>query len=282
MSVLLGTLCLNEMQWLPQLWEQHKNWPELASWVFVEAADAVYAATNPTLVSSEGLSVDGTSEFLAQLAERDPRVVYIRHGITSNPNPAAGKIAARQRYLDIAENVKPEFVIAIDADEFYTRNGQAELLRWMRKYPKNNSFVFHRREIWRPPSIVTRPLFTYEVVGGFWAIACCHWWRWQAGMHYGDCHNSPYGGDGVTLHKTLMRLDKERRAPQMIHLGYAADLAYRVAKCNYYAARGEAEDPTRSWYVRSRAAWESWTRKTALPKQAKVIPYKGDVPEVFR
>src|SRR4051794_7463634 len=38
MSVLLATLCINEMEWLPRLYEQHKDWPGMAGWVFVEAA----------------------------------------------------------------------------------------------------------------------------------------------------------------------------------------------------------------------------------------------------
>jgi len=51
MSVLIGTICLNEMQWLPMLYEQHRYWPDLEKWVFVEGADRVYQQTNPELVS---------------------------------------------------------------------------------------------------------------------------------------------------------------------------------------------------------------------------------------
>ena len=37
--IALATLALNEMEWLPLLWEQHRAWPGMVRWVFVEAAD---------------------------------------------------------------------------------------------------------------------------------------------------------------------------------------------------------------------------------------------------
>ena len=68
MSIVLSTLCLNEMEWLDKLYAQHKDWVGLEKWIFVESADRVYAETNPDMVSSSGLSVDGTTEFLRELA----------------------------------------------------------------------------------------------------------------------------------------------------------------------------------------------------------------------
>ena len=35
MRIMLATMCLNEMQWLPFLFKQHKDWPGLVSWTFV-------------------------------------------------------------------------------------------------------------------------------------------------------------------------------------------------------------------------------------------------------
>ncbi len=90
MSIQLNTLCLNEMEWLPRLYEQHRDWHGMGHWVFVEAADRAYAEANPDMVSKDGLSIDGTSEWLADLAKRDDRVIYIPHGFTGHENPAQG------------------------------------------------------------------------------------------------------------------------------------------------------------------------------------------------
>ncbi len=68
MKIALVTLALNEMEWIPRLWQQHKDWPELAAWVFVEAADREYARANPGMTTPEGFSIDGTMSFLGRLA----------------------------------------------------------------------------------------------------------------------------------------------------------------------------------------------------------------------
>jgi hypothetical protein len=291
MSVMLATLCLNEMQWLPKLYEQHKDWPELKRWVFVEAADRVYAQTNPHMVSN-WLSVDGTTEFLTELQERDPRVTYIAHGVSRSRYRAMCKAEARQRYLDLAERVAPEFLIVLDADEFYTKADQAAFLEWMRKpIPKSEtrklfrgqalSWIFPRREIWHPPSLLDEPLFNYEVVGGFWDIACCHWWRWQSGMHHRACHVTPSIGR-IPMNQCIYNYVNHEGVPQLVHMGYAALAATRAAKNRYYESRGEALDRQRQWYTRSRAAWETWVPGGKLPDKAIVKPYTGPIPEVFR
>lgn len=284
-GVLLATLCLNEMEWLPHLYAQHRDWPDLAAWVFVEAADRVYAEVNSTRVTAGGLSVDGTSEFLADLQGRDPRVTYIPHGFTDHKDPAKGKIDARQRYMDVAARVQPEFVIVLDADEFYTREDQGRLLDVMRRMREFASFIFPKREIWRPPAIAHEPLFRYEVVGGFWGIACCHWWRWSPGVRYGDCHNTPEDAEGRPLNDLRAELHVGKVShvvPQMLHLGYAASREMRLAKNLYYSTRGEAVDKQRAWYVNSRSAWDAWKPGRRLPMDAQVVTYQGPVPEVFR
>lgn len=282
MSVLLGTLAINEIEHLPALYEQHRSWPELAAWIFVEASDRVYAEANPDLVTADGLSVDGTSEFLRSLAACDPRVVYIPHGFSTHPDPARGKAAARQRYLDVANAIRPEFVVVVDADEFYPHDAQHRILDIMRRAEGFTSYVFRHREVWRPPSIADQPLFQYEVTGGFWSVACCHWFRWVPGMNHRDCHNMPSDARGTPLNEKSARLEWEDGYPEMIHLGFASAARTRLAKSRYYARRGEDTDQRRAWYVESRAAWEAWRPGDVLPYDAQVVPYGGVVPEVFR
>ncbi|HYE70429.1 MAG TPA: glycosyltransferase [Aquabacterium sp.] len=287
MSVLLATLALNEMEWLPKLVEQHRSWPGLAAWVFVEAADAAYARANPDLVSNAGLSVDGTTEFLEQLAAENPLVKHIKYGTSHGFDgaPEKGKCGARQAYLDVAEQVQPKYVVSIDADEFYTHADQRRLVEVMDAHPDHDAFIFNRREIWRPPLCASMALMSYEVIGGFWGIPCCHWWRWRAGMNHRACHNTPSDAEGTPLNERLLDTREQQAAgidmPEMIHFGFAATARFRLAKNAYYAQRGEVRDPKRRWYVESRGAWARWHAGKKLPRNAEVVPYAGPVPECF-
>ncbi len=277
MRVMLATLCLNEMEWLPKLYEQHKNWPGLVSWVFVEAADKVYAEINPDMVSHMGLSVDGTTDFLRSI-NIPGHLIHKEFGITSHPDPAKGKIPARQFYLDIADKVQPDIVIALDADEFYTHDAQASICRILeREHTKSNdSFIFKLRNLWRPPSIAHYPLFHAEVVGGYWDMTHCHWWRWKKGMKYGNSHNGPDG------YGPPRRFDDHPSNPQCIHMGFASRLRERHAKHQYYVARGEGRTDHRQRYVDCRSAFETWEPGVVLPQGATLLPYYGPIPEVFK
>lgn len=282
MNLLLATLCLNEMEWLPRLYEQHKGWSGRALWCFVEGADREYAQATPGLVTDNGLSTDGTSEYLNKLVMEDFKTVYIPHGWSTGTDKAQGKCSLRNRYLEVADGLKPDYVVVIDADEFYTHEAQQEINRLLSLSPRRvQSLLFKQRQIWRPPSMADQwPLLEKEVVGGFWSIPHCRVWRWHPGMRYRTNHNTPEH-NGSLLDEGVVRYDSSPNAPQCVHLGYAAKGVYRAAKNRYYEHRGETVDPKRSWYTQSRAAWESWTPEAVLPRRASVIPYAGSVPEVF-
>jgi len=281
MNIVLCTLCLNEIEWLPKLYAQHKDWLGLVKWVFVEAADKIFAGTNPTMINFDGLSVDGTTEFLDNLTKQDNRVVHIKHGITSSTDPAQGKCAARQLYLDIAEKTKPDLLIVLDADEFYTHSSQRIIPELADSIKEFTGCVLKHREIWRPSSIVDQPLFQYEVIGGFWDIPYCRIWRWMPRLTYSSNHNTPQQGSYL-LDRKLFRGDVQQGLPQFIHTGFASNGANRKAKNNYYKARGEGTTDHRSWYVESRAAFETWQPGDELPHRAKVIEYDGPIPEAFQ
>lgn len=283
MKIALVTLLLNEVEWLDLLWRQHRFWPGLVRWVFVESADVEYHRANPDMVASTGLSVDGTTEYLTWLAvERPDLVTYVPHGFSSGQSPERGKCEARQRYFDVLEDVRPDFVIMLDADEMYARQDQANINDWMAQAGSEwDSFLFRKREIWRPPSIAHEPVPRWEAVRGFWNIPCCHWWRWVPSMHHRNCHNTPTLPCGRPVNRRMLRLDDVPGAPQMLHMGFASTAKTRAAKNKYYADRGESADPKRSWHVESRQAWETWRPGDALPRGARVIPYDGPIPEVF-
>lgn len=281
MKIVLCTLILNEMEWLPKLYEQHKNWPGLIKWVFVESADKAYEEANPNMVNSQGLSVDGTTEFLQRLSEQDERIVHIPHGFSTASDITQGKCESRQRYLDELERVKPDFFIVVDADEFYCLQDQTKVNQLLDSYPRSNAFIFKHRDIWHPASISSEPLFQYEVVGGFWDIPYCRCWRWFPNLQYKSNHNTPEL-EGIGLDTRLKRFDAEFHSPAFIHMGFACDPEIRAAKNRYYVHRGEGKNDHRQWYVDSRSCFETWKPGDTLPRGAKVIEYKGPIPECFQ
>lgn len=280
MKLAICTLVLNEMEWLPKLYEQHKNWPNVEQWVFVESADRVYADTNPDMVSSSGLSVDGTTEFLEQLAASDSRVVHIKHGFCSNEDKAQNKCEARNRYLRAMDTLRPNYFIVLDADEFYSHEHQADVTHLLPR-KLGNGFVFRHRDIWYPPCLQENnfKLMQFEVCGGFWDIIYCRMWRWYDGLQYLN-HNTPSLGS-TPLDKKLNRMETGD-FPYMVHMGFASQLKNRAAKNRYYEARGESVDAKRSWYCDSRRCFETWTPEMQLPRNARVQFYTGAVPECFQ
>jgi glycosyltransferase involved in cell wall biosynthesis len=284
MTIMLATLCLNEMEHLSNLYEQHKDWPDLKEWVFVEAADRVFQLVAPELVSNDGLSTDGTTDFLRELAKKDDRVKYIPFGFTSHQEPDQGKVTARNQYLKRANEIKPTFVFVLDADEYYPKEDQKWIEPCMRASFQANGFVFRQRHIWRPPSIASEPLFAQEVIGGYWRVIHHRGWRYLPGMRYRTNHNFPESTFGTMMQEGAKRFDRDWSAPspQCIHLGYASNGRLRKAKHEYYVARGEGRTDHRQRYVDCRTAWENWKPGDSLPQGASVIRYDGPIPEVFQ
>lgn len=276
MRLVLCTLCLNEMEWLPKLYEQHRCWPGLLRWIFVEAADVIYAQTNPSLVSDKGLSVDGTSDFLRDLARQDGRVEYIPFGFSRHEDPALCKVPARQAYLDAVEPYHPDFLVILDTDEFYTYAGQEKINETFRGTGLDkHCYCFQFTHIWHPACLASEPLFQYEVCGGFWGMRHMKGIRWTHRLRYTNNHQRPEAHQGWGK---LVFFEQ----PHCFHMAFASNLQTRVAKHAYYATRGEAVDHRRCRYVASRKCFEDWRPGQRLPKGAEVRPYTGDIPEVFR
>lgn len=271
---MLGTLCLNEMEHLPKLVEQHLSWPGLVRWVFVEGADPQYAGANPDMVAGNGLSVDGTSSFLRNLAANNDRVEYVPHGWMRSPvSPKQNKCDGRNRYLERADAVEPDLVVVLDADEFWTASSQESLPEEAAKASEAfNGFNVPQRHIWRPPSIAGMPLMRLEAVGAYWGVPHPRVWRWRAGMRHGANHNWPDGA----------RIGGLPGAGPIVHLGFASRLRSRAAKRRYYRARGEGPKDGRQMYQDCRVAFEQWRPGDPLPHGGEVVSYDGPVPECFR
>lgn len=282
--IALCTLVLNEMEHLPNLWWQHAEWPGAVRWVFVEAADKVYAETNPRAVSKAGLSTDGTTEWLDKTAKQYKDFVHhIKFGFSSAADPAQGKCAARTAYLKALEDIKPDYVIVVDADEFYTDQDQERILELCDGNPNYTATMLRQRHIWFH-SASTLPVFSQEVVGGYWKIPHCRIWKWFPGLSYARNHNWPQTSSGMLLNRFTRRLHTYDTAPQCIHMGFASTLESRQRKHNYYKQRGEGgpNDLKRRMYIDCRNAYETWEESKPLPHGARVIPYTGPVPEVFK
>lgn len=279
MRIALATLCLNEQEFLEQSYAQHKDWPGLCSWAFVEGADRKYGEASPSLVSFDGLSVDNTSDILKRLAKADERVTYVPYGWMEDVNSAQNKTKGRDRYLDVFENVSPDFFIVLDADEFYTREDQQAINELLQATQEHYlCWRLTQRHIWSPPSLRGRDKFGLEVVGGYWAVRHVRVFRWRSGIRYQIDHNWPMS----RYYRPLKHCyDGSTTDPQCIHLGFARSLKERVATNRYYKQRGEGRNDGRHRYVSCRGAWEGWRHGSILPYGAQVIRYSGPIPECY-
>lgn len=332
MRVMLATICLNEMEWLPKLVEQHRDWPGLVNWTFVEGCDPEYARANPDFVDRFGLSKDGATDFLlSNCCGTANKMYHVPQGNSTGGDvyPADQyKCLLRNQYLNHVEHFKPDFIVQLDADEFYTKEDQQRIndLAMFYFYPGSpiTSIMLRQRHIWRPPSICPRcegtgsilspipqcepsrsyhhdcpdcdgsdigytPLFSQEVIGGYWQVPHTRIWKYIPGMRHVRNHNWPEV-DGRYLTSGMARIDLDPPhvpRPQCVHLGYASSSRNRKAKADYYLARGEGSEGgrvgrKRSMYVDCRDAHLNWKPGDVLPHGARVLPYDGPVPEVFR
>lgn len=281
MKVALCTLCLNESEFLAKSHEQHRNWPGLVAWIFVEAADPKYAEANPAMVSPEGLSVDQTCPIITSMANADPRVRLIRHGWMTDGNVAQAKTRGRDRYLDVLEAIEPDYFVVLDADEFYSYDDQIKISELIERDVAHRylSWRLMQRHIWRPHSIRKAPRFELEVKGGYWHIKHVRIFRWQTGIRYRTDHNWP---QSALYHPLRNLYEGGLGDPQCIHLGFARGSAEREATNRYYQQRGEGLRDGRESYVTCRRAWEFWKPGKRLPDAAQVLPYEGPIPECFR
>ncbi len=275
MKVLLATIALNEAEFLADSIRQHASWPGLVGWVVVEGATRNYGAANPEAVTAEGLSTDGTAEVL----DGAP-VIHIRHGWADGPG-AQQKRQLRNRYCSVADELDPDVLIVVDADEFYTRETQQRILEVVQQNAGYDGWLFAQRHLWRPASIADQPAEQLEVVGGYWQVPHLRVWRWERGLRYRVNHNHlTYPGRDRHLVRRPRPGD-----PECIHYGFARDAAHRARTNRYYVARGEGRERVgrnRKVYVDCRAAFETWQPGDTLPHGARVMPYDGPVPEVFR
>lgn len=287
--VVLASIVLNEAEMIPRSLEQHLDWPGLVGWVFVEGATGLYGERHPDAVTHDGVSVDDTGALLRDATTQDGRIVHVPFGWSRAPEERPGhqKEALRNAYCHIADELGADVVVMVDGDEFYTRDDQRRITdmvaRDIARHAGIDAWLFRQRHVWRPASIADAPLMDLEVVGGYWTVPHLRVWRFARGARHTWNHNY------IDLPGSRYNPDRMRRFmgddPECVHLGFARDPGHRARTNAYYVHRGEGREQggmNRSMYVDCRAAWGSWKPGDALPHHAKVIPYKGPVPEVLR
>lgn len=278
MKVALCSLVLNEEEFLSRNYDQHKDWPGLISWIFIEAADPLYATANPGMVETNGSSTDCTRTILEKLRNKDRRVVYDQFGWMKTNNPAQAKTQGRDQYLNYLEDTRPDFFVVIDADEFYTYTDQ-QRINGLVADTNFLSYRLRQRHLWRPPSLGENGRFEYEAIGGYWAVPHVRVFRWQSGLRYRYDHNYP---QGKNYHPLQNLYEGTKSDPECIHLGFTRERVNRVATNKYYQERGEGKGDGRDKYVSCRASWETWQPGETLPAGAKVVTYDGPVPECYK
>jgi len=278
-DVVITMIVLNEMEFLEKNIKQHLSWPGLQQIIIVEGSTKTYGATNPHVVSPQGLSTDGTTEYLIQLAEENPLITYIPYGWTSGPL-AQGKKELRNAYCQEIKKYNPYIFVAIDADEFYCYGDQIKINEVVRINPKYESWLFPLHDVWKPPQMADTELFKWKVIGGYWRVPHTKVWKWSPGTRYLLDHIHPSRPGGVP--KKTYRI--KGISPACIHLGFARDPGHRKRTNAYYVARGEGKEKTgknRQTYVDCRGSWETWTSGQKLPHGGQVIPYTYQKPEIL-
>lgn len=197
------------------------------------------------------------------------------------------KAEARNAYLRHADALEPDWLVVIDADEFYENGDQARIAQIMEQFATEPRppLLLKQRYPFYPPVYrgQGKPMFRHEVTGSYFSVPHLRIWPWYPGLRHRGNHNWPEFEDGRSLRDLMVRLDKNPNAPQCVHMAFASYADIRSAKHRYYEARGEAVDPARRKYVECRSWWETY-RPTGrpAPKGVKILPWSGPIPEALR
>lgn len=266
MRILLCTLCLNEADILERHIQHHLKWPDRVGHIYVEGSDPLYDRKN-----DDGLSIDDTTSIL----KNHFNVEHIPVGIFDpslhdRPIPSDQyKAIGRDVYLRAAEKYDPDWIIVVDADEFYPQKSMDNIVSFLSVVSNDiTSITVPQIHLWRPPVISYRPV-RFAVTGRYWSVPHVRIFRYRPEMTYIASHDCTRGvsGDlpavnhnwpayrGETSHANSRNV--WMMSAQCYHYGFAPrDFDGYKADLRYYAARGEME--TRNQTYRCRKAFLEW------------------------
>jgi glycosyltransferase involved in cell wall biosynthesis len=262
MNISVGMIVLNEEEFIEKNLKQHYQWSGLNvhQIIIVEGAVKLFPTRN---ITSDGLSTDKTAQIIQDFPDPENKITFVQ-GYWQDKSHQRNEYA--KRILDTTD-----YLLVIDADEFYSKTQQKNILYFL----ENNrcgwhSILFPQIHLWKS--------FNKQVVGGYWAVPHLRLYKWQPNFHYEQNHNEIIGLDG---HNYNVRDSGfiDTNEIHCIHFGFARSEKFVRDKQDFYYNRGEKT--TRPMYSDCREIWFNWKPGDLLPHDAKVIPYKGEIPEVF-
>ena len=266
-SVAFGTIILNESKFIGLNLLQHYELCD--EWVIVEGACLGYP---PSRVTSDGFSTDASSMIVELFPDPINKIRLIRHGWTSASGEAA-KSELRNRYL---ERIKSEFLVVIDADEFYIQETFLLALESLHQ-PSLYAVTLPQIHFWKN----TKTFIT----GGYYDVSHTRFFKVVEGMRYITNHNFPEVSGSFVRDRGHKKYPRNifdvggnsfsTDGPVCFHMGFAKDYSDMRDKTDYYINRGERE--TRKNTTISRAAWFD----DLLPEGCITRVWAGDIPQAL-
>lgn len=241
--LVLFTLLKDYQLWLSELLEQHRDFPNVIRWVFVER------------VPEEGRFSISQKLIREELRRLDSRVSYLQSLDDPYDEPKEQIRKAKNLALDEVEltamthHVK--YIYQLNPDEFLTRYDQMGVVDALRRAcAKYLCCLFRHRHIYRPNAWCEQGIFKKEIGGRpSGSLLQLRAFKYVKGMRYTTSHFWPSTPGGILYTNRLKRYDTRGNTPEIINLSHVD--------------RGELLEES-------------------LPRSETVIPYTGSVPEVFR
>lgn len=218
-------------------------------------------ATIPTDCHKNGLSIDGTTEYLDGLARHEPRVsIYRPPGRFWD-----GKVEMCNRPL--ANMREPGMLWQIDSDELWTPEQIETLAAEFDNRPEIQSAHFWCHVFMGPSLVIaTRDMWGNRSWGGEWHRA----WRYQPGDYWVSHEPPKLCRNGVSLagQPAIFHDEAERLGLVFQHYAYATP-EQAAFKEKYYAQRGAVE------------GWRKLNTHNAFPARlGNFLPWVEDAAEV--
>jgi glycosyltransferase involved in cell wall biosynthesis len=267
MHVTLGMIALNEEEFIGRTLAQHYDLVDKI--VVVEGADTLYPKER---VTADGLSTDATAEIVRSFPDPSNKITFIQHGWTQRSGDQA-KCELRNRY---AEETPDGLLAVVDADEAYTHDDFAEILRRAKDDTEIWAWCYPFVHFWKSTS--------QFITGGYYDVGHIRFWRWKRGMRYWDNHNFPEW-QGKHVQRYGRRVEERKAIPNGDGYAFAGPIGYHFGfmkgyqamrdKTDYYKNRGECA--TRPKTIESREAWF----QDGSPLGIRFWKYTGVLPEKF-
>lgn len=267
-TLTFGTILLNEQKFIGFNLLQHYNLCD--EWILVEGACKGYPERK---VTKDGLSKDFTATIIECFPDPFAKINYIKYGWTNKDGEDA-KSELRNQY---ANKVRGDYLVVIDADEFYQPEDLDVALNALKNNTTYDAVVLPQVHFWKTTN--------HFITGEYYDISHTRIFRSYKGMEYKRNHNFLeingkfiHEGRQLKIQREIFEVEKNKfsyKGVKCYHMGFAKDVSDMEDKTQYYINRGE--DVTRVSTTKSRAAWFTGE----LPDKCKVRSWAGSLPKVL-